>query len=185
MVCCRSYALRSNLKRVYVNVPDRSLCDREYPWGCDRWEIARTIRALQAHGVVVQSIKQDDIFIEHDDIVLRALYAFNGVDTPVGMTDVNDTSVILSLTHGAMRVLFPGDLNHPLGQYLAGQKDLRLRANLLKVPHHGTESVAPDIFFDWVNPELAVVPSSFGMFQSPRSLRIRNWLEIATRSEPM
>jgi len=43
------------------------------------------------------------------------------------------------------------------------------------VPHHGTESVAPNVFFEKVAPKYALVPAPKHLWLSKRSERIRNW----------
>jgi hypothetical protein len=48
---------------------------------------------------------------------------------------------------------------------------------LLKVPHHGTESLAPDGFFAAVAPDWAFVPAPASLWCSVRSQRPRTWLE--------
>lgn len=81
----------------------------------------------------------------------------------------------MSLRKGKTRALFTGDLNHKLGAYLANSSDFDLEASLLKVPHHGTEGLAPDSFFARVSPKAAFVPAPCGLWQSARSKRPREW----------
>jgi competence protein ComEC len=77
-----------------------------------------------------------------------------------------------------MRVLFTGDLNLSLGAYLA-TSDFDLRADILKVPHHGTEGVAPNEFFSRVGAKVALVPSPHALWLSLRSKRVRDFFETA------
>ena len=86
------------------------------------------------------------------------------------------------LRNDTMRVLFTGDLNKYLGAHLAGLRDPRLQAELLKVPHHGTESLAPNAFFEWVAPLVAFVPAPHNLWLSDRSKRPREWFQ--SRSIP-
>jgi hypothetical protein len=88
---------------------------------------------------------------------------------------VNDSSVVLKVTHGATRVLLTGDImakarsapasdppEHSEGRLLnreAGSPGL-LRADLLKVPHHGSETSSSDAFIAAVAPRMAVVSSA-------------------------
>jgi competence protein ComEC len=88
---------------------------------------------------------------------------------------VNDSSVVLKVTHGATRALLAGDImakartapasdppEHAEGRLLnreAGSPGL-LRADLLKVPHHGSETSSSDAFIDAVAPHTAVVSSA-------------------------
>jgi beta-lactamase superfamily II metal-dependent hydrolase len=61
-----------------------------------------------------------------------------------------------------------------MGSFLA-RSDFDLRADLLKVPHHGTEGCAPNEFFARVNPKAALVPSPKALWLSLRSKRIRDY----------
>ena len=91
-----------------------------------------------------------------------ALYAFDGVNTPVGKTDINGMSLILLLTHSGVRALFTGDLNDPIGAYLAksGHNGVNnLKADILKVPHPGADPLASNDFFDSVGARVALVPA--------------------------
>jgi beta-lactamase superfamily II metal-dependent hydrolase len=166
--------------RIALNVPDRACADREKPWGCDWNDVQHVLEELRRRGVpfFTPAAGQRLIDLRSPDgktiTSLDVLCCYNGIDTPVGPTDVNDTSIVARLTHGSIRVLFTGDLNQPLGAYLAASS-VDLRADLLKVPHHGTEGVAPDAFFDRVAPRAALVPAPRGLWVSARSMRIRNY----------
>jgi competence protein ComEC len=107
-------------------------------------------------------------------VSLDVICLYDGFVSPVGKTDVNDTSIIVRLSHGATRALFTGDLNNALGAYLA-RSGFDLSANVLKVPHHGAEGCAPDEFFARVNAKAALVPSPKALWLSPRSKRIRDY----------
>ena len=116
-----------------MNLPDKAICDREKPWGCDYDDILRTQAYLKNHGVTVLPAKAGDVFYNSGRTRLEVLYAFDGIHTPVGTPEINDMSLILRLTQGKTRALFTGDLNNKLGTYLAGRSEVR--ADILKVPH--------------------------------------------------
>jgi competence protein ComEC len=107
-------------------------------------------------------------------IHLDVVCLYDGVHTPIGKTDINDTSIIVRLSYGATRALFTGDLNAPLGTWLA-HSNFDLKADVLKVPHHGTEGCAPNAFFDRVDPKAALVPTPSVYWFSLRSKRIRDY----------
>ncbi len=171
------------IERVAINLPgDRRLADREQPWGCN-WEDVQSLLALlrdkqipyftpQA-GERLLELKQGETLTTLDVVCL-----YDGVNTPVGETDINDTSIIVRFTHGTTRVLFTGDLNLALGTYLA-TSDFDLRADILKVPHHGTEGLAPNEFFDRVEARAALVPSPRDLWHSLRSKRVRTYFHDA------
>lgn len=162
------------IKKVYFNIPNKEVCDGEKPWGCDYDHILLTIKFIRDHNIPVESLKEGDTFIPKINTTLKVLAVFDGKNTPVGRTDINDTSAIMKLTYGNMSFLFTGDLNARLSEYLVGSK-YDVKSDILKVPHHGTEGVATNAFFDAVSPKLALVPAPKGLWLSDRSKRIRDY----------
>lgn len=165
--------------RVAINLPaSRGIADSEAPWGCNWVDVQNVLRFLADHRIPYFTPRIGERLIEtHRGQVLTALDVvclYDGVNTPVGKTDMNDTSIILRLTHGPTRALFTGDLNAKLGAWLA-TSDFDLKADLLKVPHHGTEGLAPNEFFAKVDPQVAMVPSPKELWFSLRSKRVRDY----------
>jgi len=107
---------------------------------------------------------------------LKIVYAFDGINTPVGTTDINDMSLIIKVEHAQHKYLFTGDLNRAIGGYLADNSQ-EIAADVLDVPHHGTEGVAPNEFFARVGAKYALVPSPQALWCGDRSSRIRNWFQ--------
>ena len=164
---------------VVLNVPDKSSADREIPWGCDWNDVQSVLTELRARKIPYSTPKAGDRIYEvktPDGTAagIDVLCLYDGVNAPIGPTDVNDTSIILRVFLGSTRILFTGDLNHSLGAYLA-TSNVDLRADLLKVPHHGTEGVAPNEFFDRVGAKAVLVPSPKHLWESARSMRLRNY----------
>lgn len=164
------------IKEVFFNLPDRAVCDVEIPWGCDYAEILNYHQTLKSSGVKVSEATAGMVLKIGSDASLEVLYAYDGVNTPVGQTDINDMSLIMKLRNGTQTALFTGDLNNKIGEYLA-QEGKNLKANILKLPHHGTEGAAPDSFFEAVSPQVAMVPSPALLWCSARSARMKTWFE--------
>ena len=164
------------IKEVFFNLPDRAVCDVEIPWGCDYAEILSYQQILKKSGVKVSEAKAGMAFEIGSDASLEILYAYDGVNTPVGRTDINDMSLIMKLRNGTQTALFTGDLNNKMGEYLA-KEGVNLQSDILKLPHHGTEGAAPDSFFEAVSPKVAMVPSPALLWCSARSARMKTWLE--------
>ena len=167
------------IDKVWLNVPDPRAAEREKPWGCDWNDVQSVLAELRARQIPFATPQAGDRLYEvqsPDGTVagLEVLCLYYGVNTPVGQTDVNDTSIILRVFHGTTRILFTGDLNYALGAYLAAG-NLDLHAALLKVPHHGTDTVAPNEFFDRVGAQAAFVPAPRQLWESARSKRVRNY----------
>ena len=161
---------------VYFNMPNREICDAEKPWGCDFEELVSFQTMLKSNQVKIVEAKAGTQFDLGLGSSLKILHAFDGVNTPVGRTDINDMSYIMLLKHGFNTALFTGDLNSKLGEYLAKEsKDLKV--DILKLPHHGTEGAAPDAFFAAADPKDVLVPSPALLWCTPRSARMKNWVE--------
>ncbi len=167
------------IDKVAINLPaKREIADREKPWGMDWDHVQSILELLRGRGIRYFTPQAGERLIDIQlpglDVRLEVLCAYDGVNTPVGETDVNDTSIILRLQHGSKRALFTGDLNQALGAFLASS-EVDLRADVLKVPHHGTEGLPPNEFFDKVSAKAALVPSPKNLWFSPRSMRPRNY----------
>jgi competence protein ComEC len=172
--------------RVAINLPaSREIADVEKPWGCNWEDVQSVLRFLADRHIpyFTPRIGERLIEIKRGNVLtaLDVVCLYDGVNTPVGKTDINDTSIILRLTHGPTRALFTGDLNTKLGTWLA-TSDFDLKADLLKVPHHGTEGLAPNEFFAKVDPKIAMVTSPKELWFSLRSKRTRDF--FAERKVP-
>ena len=167
--------LQTNIavERVYFNPPAPELVTNEL-FGCSPAELDGIREELARRGIPLEPLTDQTRWSFANGIALRVLYIYDGLHTPVGRTDINDTSAILMLTHRRMQYLLAGDLNAPLGRYVTSRKGIiSLKADILKVPHHGTEGLADNDFFKAVHPSVMVVPSPKALWLSERSSRIR------------
>jgi len=156
---------------VYANWPLSQICTTND--GCVPQEIANMQSALAAAGVTVVSYAQNDSF-GLSGATLDVLYRYDGVNTPVGETKINDTSAVMRLTAHGHTVLFSGDLRDKIGGYLAANA-ANLASDIMVIPHHGANTAAPNAYFDAVNPSLAIVSSPDWRWNSSDATRMRNW----------
>ena len=158
---------------VYFNPPSASHIANE-PWGCSNGEIAEIRTELQKRNIPLKAIDKDTEWRLGKDAVMQVICVFNGIDTPVGRTDINDTSAVLMLTHKNIKILFAADLNRAIGDYLTTNcPPGMLQADILKFPHHGAESFPNDSFFTAVNAGTIIVPTPKELWLSERSARGR------------
>jgi len=165
--------------RVVLNVPDKKSADREIPWGCDWKDVQATLGELRDRGIPFTTPKLGERIFERkskDGVVagMDVICCFDGLNTPVGPTDVNDTSIVIRLSYGKKRVLFTGDLNDAIGSYLV-KSTTDLTADLLKAPHHGADGTVPNAFYDRVKASAVLVPSPKVIWESARSMRTRDY----------
>lgn len=106
---------------------------------------------LERRGEVVRAGAR----FEAGDAVLEVLAPS---EAPSSYASVNDASVVVMLSLGEHRVLFSGDAEHDGEMRLVSQLPAEaLRADVLKVGHHGSRSSSHDAFLERVRPTLAVI----------------------------
>ncbi len=76
-------------------------------------------------------------------------------------SDVNANSVVARLTFGSVSILFAGDAEAPTEAWLLGSGE-DLRADVLKVAHHGSRYASGARFLRAVRPRVAVVSAGAG-----------------------
>jgi competence protein ComEC len=69
--------------------------------------------------------------------------------------DTNNDSLVLKMTYGSVRVLFTGDIKRETELALISN-GYDLRAEFLKVPHHGSETSSSSEFLEAVRPQEAI-----------------------------
>jgi len=69
----------------------------------------------------------------------------------------NDLSAVIRLDYGARSFLFAADITAPAENYLTDRQSEKLRATVLKVPHHGSRSSTSSDFLETVAPRWAVI----------------------------
>lgn len=162
------------INEIYFDLPDREICDSEIPWGCDYMDVLRLHRKLNRRGIIVNTAEAGQVFQLGNDITLEVLYAFDTETAPVTGADINDLSLIMRINHPKYRFLFTGDLNDKIGGYLAETAE-DISADVLKVPHHAIEDLAPNAFFEKVAPRYALISTPETLWESEESTRVKNW----------
>ncbi len=77
-----------------------------------------------------------------------------------GDSPTNNDSLALRVTYGQRSLLLTGDMEKPMERSaLAGAEPLR--ADILKVGHHGSNTSSTDPFLDAVSPAFAVISDGF------------------------
>ncbi len=167
------------IKRVAINVPVQAAADLEKGWGCNLDHVRATLKKLEEHHIPYFTPKIGERILETTTaqgtvVALDVICLYDGLNSPIGLADVNETSMIVRLSHGSTRAISAGDLGGRLGAYLA-TSNFDLKADILKVPHHGAEGCAPNEFFDRVGAKAVLVPAPKNLWASGRSMRIRNY----------
>jgi competence protein ComEC len=75
----------------------------------------------------------------------------------VGLKDPNLASTIALVRYGMVRFLLVGDAERAEEDWLLAEHRTELRAQVLKVGHHGSSTSSSDAFLDAVHPDVAVI----------------------------
>lgn len=157
------------ISNIYYNLPPEGIQD----WDYKRSEFLAVLDRAQRTGSTAGNVRSG-FSLRLPTSNITVLYAHNGSKLKNGRrASVNDYSIIMRWDAGDFRTLFTGDLDEPLGRELA--EKLHFKADILKVPHHGVTSVAPNAFFDVVSPKLNMFPSSKALWFHPRISRVKTW----------
>jgi len=70
--------------------------------------------------------------------------------------DENNRSCVLLMQFGALRMLFPGDAERLAEATLVGRHEQDIQADILLVPHHGSQTSSTEVFLKAVKPSLAI-----------------------------
>lgn len=73
------------------------------------------------------------------------------------LSGTNTASTVLMLQHGDVRMLLTGDIPRSVEARLV-DSDVRLAADLLKAPHHGSDTSSSEAFLAAVDPSVIVIP---------------------------
>jgi competence protein ComEC len=116
------------------------------------------LRAREA-GTDWQRVHPGDSLVV-DGVVLR----FLGPDSAwtAALTDPNLASTIVLARFGQVRILFVGDAERPEEDWLLARYGDSLRADVLKVGHHGSSTSSSGPFLDAVRPRIALVSVGAG-----------------------
>jgi beta-lactamase superfamily II metal-dependent hydrolase len=118
---------------------------------------------------------------------IEALYPDEGIDPDSCEKQQNNCSVVTKLTWGETTFLFPGDAEQEEEELLLSDPKTKdaLKADVLKVAHHGSDTSSEPEFLEAVNPSWMVISSgekNIGTnkkYKHPRLSTVRNLLEYA------
>lgn len=83
-------------------------------------------------------------------------------DRDMATMDTNSASVVMRVRFGDTAFLFSGDLPKGIEEYQASILGEGLRANVLKLGHHGSQTSTSEYWLTAVSPEVAVISAAKG-----------------------
>lgn len=93
----------------------------------------------------------------------------------------NDESVVVRLVYGSVAVLMTGDIEHVAEGRLV-ESGVTLRADVIKVPHHGSKTSSGEPFLEAVSPSVAVFSvGELSRFGHPHDEVVGRYRALGTR----
>lgn len=122
--------------------------------GNGRENTTATFIYFQATSPLATSLRAGDTFVI-DGVRFEVLWP----RADYSSEELNDTSLVIRVTYGGVSFLFTGDSEAPVHRALIEGADVR--ADVLKVPHHGSKTTDPALFAA-VSPSLAIISVGAG-----------------------
>jgi competence protein ComEC len=112
----------------------------------------RLAETIIQRRVLSAAVSAGDSF-EIEGVKIEVLWPRNpqGIEGDSG----NDDSIVVRLNYGSVSMLLAGDIERAAEDQIVRSADLR--ADILKVPHHGSISSSTEAFIDAVRPRYAVI----------------------------
>ena len=136
-------------------------------------EYDRFVDALRQRRVPLSAVSAGERF-EVDGVMIEVLWPPLAYGAAV--TSGNNDSVVLRLVYGSVSILLAGDIEKAAEDSLVAS-GMELRADLLKVPHHGSRTSSTEAFLGAVNPRYAVISvGERSRFGHPHSSVVNRYL---------
>jgi competence protein ComEC len=126
------------------------------------------MKLLRKKNIPLATWKRGDKFILKNGMEIMVLNP--GPET--GTDDLNDASLVLRIGYGKFSILFAGDIGSGVEEKLILTGN-NLRADVLKIPHHGSRHSSSHEFLATVQPKVAVLSVGKGILgiPSPEALK--------------
>ncbi len=131
--------------------------DAGFPGSAEMYRAS--LELSRREGIRWRRARPDDV-ITIDGVRLRILAPDSAWTSR--LKDPNLASVVLLAEFGDVRMLFMGDAERPEEDWLLEHERAELRADVLKVGHHGSKTSSSEPFLDAVSPRLALVSVGAG-----------------------
>ncbi len=137
----------------------------------DSEEAELILKKAKEKGIKITYFAHNDRIKVNDEILLTAItpdelqYAFSDSD--------NEMCLMLRLDYGNSSFIFTGDISSFAEKYAVNKYKNMLRADVLKVAHHGSKNSNCDEFLKAVSPTYAYIPVGNNSFGHPHQDAIK------------
>jgi len=114
------------------------------------------------YGVPIYKIKNGDEIKIGKDIAIDCISPYCDMNM-----DNNNSSIVIKLKYKNISALFTGDIEKEAEKYII-EKNNDIKADILKLSHHGSKTSTTDEFIDNVNPKFCIVSAgNYNIYKHP------------------
>jgi len=113
-------------------------------------EFAKFSQTLAQTNTPSEKIEAGDV-IHFGDVTVSVLWP-----SATGEKSTNNDSIVLRIQFGERSILLTGDIEQPAERALLTSQQ-QLRADVIKVPHHGSKTSSTESFVVAIKPQLAII----------------------------
>ncbi len=132
-------------------------------------EGAQLLQKAEENDVPITFLKHGDVLQVNDDMRIHVILPDEKILPFLDVNNENDRSLLLKLEYGDVSFLYTGDLTNVGENYAAAIYPELLKADVLKIAHHGAEASSSQKFLDAVDPEYAYIPVGKNSYGHPSS----------------
>jgi competence protein ComEC len=120
---------------------------------------ARSLELVLEKGITPMRARRGDTLDLGPSVRAEVLWPVDPLLSSGSQVDTNENSIVIQVTHGAIRFLITGDLERR-GELalIALETNEELRSDILVVGHHGSRTSSTAEFLDTVSPNVALIP---------------------------
>ncbi|GBD16062.1 ComE operon protein 3 [bacterium HR26] len=122
-----------------------------------------TLERVADRGIPAQRARRGQAFTLGEQVRFEILWPRDPLLRAEGdeVAD-NDNALVVRLVHGAVTILLTGDIEAPAEHELVVLEGDGLRAPVLQVPHHGSQTSTTPELLEAVRPEVSVISAGAG-----------------------
>jgi len=111
------------------------------------------IEAVKEKNINIMVVEAGDIIYINKNVYIYILYP----DNKYISDNINNNSIVCKFIYYEYAVLFTGDIQNEVEEYLIKSYGDMLKADLLKIAHHGSNTSSNKNFINLVNPDISII----------------------------
>jgi len=125
----------------------------------------------EKNAIPVTYLKHGDMLKFNDKVNLSAIMPDDKILSLLTTENAeNDRSLLLKFSYGDISFLFTGDMTQKAERYTVAHYSDLLKANVMKIAHHGAETSNTETFLNAVNPQYAYIPVGENYYKHPSKI---------------